>query len=176
MRRRRRPRSRAEARRVGVARALALTPKLIIADEPTAGLDVSVQGEILNLMVELQRAHGLGYLIISHNLPVVRHISDKLAIMYLGRLVERGDCAAIFDRPAHPYTEALVQGVPQPDPDKRRTLLSIEGEVPSLTNRPSGCEFHTRCKYATELCRAQPPGETVLSDGRIVTCHYPLSA
>ena len=165
-----------QARRVGVARALALNPKLIIADEPTAGLDVSVQGEILNLMVELQRAHGLGYLIISHNLPVVRHISDNLAIMYLGRLVERGDCAAIFDRPAHPYTEALVRGVPQPDPDKRRTLLSIEGEVPSLTNRPSGCEFHTRCKYATELCRAQPPGETVLSDGRIVTCHYPLSA
>ena len=165
-----------EARRVGVARALALNPKLIIADEPTAGLDVSVQGEILNLMVELQRAHGLGYLIISHNLPVVSHISDNLAIMYLGRLVERGDCAAIFDRPAHPYTEALVRGVPQPDPDKRRTLLSIEGEVPSLTNRPSGCEFHTRCKYATELCRAQPPGETVLSDGRIVTCHYPLSA
>jgi len=163
-----------QARRVGVARALALNPKLIIADEPTAGLDVSVQGEILNLMSELQGEHGLGYLIISHNLPVVRHISDKLAIMYLGRLVERGDCEMIFERPAHPYTEALVRGVPQPDPNKRRTLLSIEGEVPSLTNRPSGCEFHTRCKYATDLCKAEPPGETVMSDGRIVTCHHPL--
>jgi oligopeptide/dipeptide ABC transporter ATP-binding protein len=164
-----------QARRVGVARALALNPKLIIADEPTAGLDVSVQGEILNLMAELQRTHRLGYLIISHNLPVVHHISDKLAIMYLGRLVERGDCAAIFDRPAHPYTEALVRGVPQPDPDKRRTLLSIEGEVPSLTSRPPGCEFHTRCKYATERCRAEAPGEAVLSDGRTVTCHHPLT-
>ena len=105
-----------QARRVGVARALALNPKLIIADEPTAGLDVSVQGEILNLMGELQAEHGLAYLIISHNLPVVRHICDKLAIMYLGRLVERGDCETIFERPAHPYTEALVRGVPQPDP------------------------------------------------------------
>ncbi|MEQ8666406.1 MAG: ABC transporter ATP-binding protein [Rhodospirillales bacterium] len=163
-----------QARRVGVARVLALNPKLIVADEPTAGLDVSVQGEILNLMNELQNQHGLGYLIISHNLPVVRHISDKLAIMYLGRLVERGDCEKIFEHPAHPYTEALVRGVPQPDPDKRRTLLSIEGEVPSLTNRPSGCEFHTRCKYATDRCRTERPEETALGDGRIVTCHHPL--
>ena len=165
-----------QARRVGVARALALNPKLIIADEPTAGLDVSVQGEILNLMSELQAEHGLGYLIISHNLPVVRHICDRLAIMYLGRLVERGDCESIFESPAHPYTEALVRGVPQPDPDKRRTLLSIAGEVPSVTNRPSGCEFHPRCKYATEQCKSERPGETTLRDGRIVTCHYPLIA
>ena len=164
-----------QARRVGVARALALNPKLIIADEPTAGLDVSVQGEILNLMSELQAEHGLAYLIISHNLPVVRHICDKLAIMYLGRLVERGDCETIFERPAHPYTEALVRGVPQPDPDKRRTLLSIAGEVPSVTNRPAGCEFHPRCKYATTRCKAKRPEETTLRDGRIVTCHYPLN-
>ena len=163
-----------QARRVGVARALALNPKLIIADEPTAGLDVSVQGEILNLMSELQAEHGLAYLVISHNLPVVRHICDRLAIMYLGRLVERGDCEAIFERPAHPYTEALVRGVPQPDPDKRRTLLSIAGEVPSVTNRPPGCEFHPRCKYATTRCKAERPEETTLPDGRIVTCHYPL--
>lgn len=163
-----------QARRVGVARALALNPKLVIADEPTAGLDVSVQGEILNLMSELQAEHGLGYLIISHNLPVIRHISETLAIMYLGRLVERGDSESIFERPAHPYTEALVRGVPQPDPDRRRTLLSIEGEVPSVTNRPAGCEFHTRCKYATDLCRQARPQEQTLSDGRIVTCHHPL--
>ena len=164
-----------QARRVGVARALALNPKLIIADEPTAGLDVSVQGEILNLMSELQAAHGLGYMIISHNLPVVRHICDTLAIMYLGRLVERGECEAIFERPAHPYTEALVRGVPQPDPDKRRTLLSIAGEVPSVTNRPEGCEFHPRCKYATQRCKAERPEERTLPDGRTVTCHYPLA-
>jgi oligopeptide/dipeptide ABC transporter ATP-binding protein len=163
-----------QARRVGVARALALNPHLVIADEPTAGLDVSVQGEILNLMSELQAEHGLGYLIISHNLPVIRHISDTLAIMYLGRLVERGDCATIFAHPAHPYTEALVHGVPQPDPDNRRTLLSIEGEVPSVTKRPPGCEFHTRCKYATALCRSERPAEQTLEDGRIVTCHHPL--
>ena len=163
-----------QARRVGVARALALNPKLIIADEPTAGLDVSVQGEILNLMGELQAEHGLGYLIISHNLPVVRHICDELAIMYLGRLVERGACESIFERPAHPYTEALVRGVPQPDPDKRRTLLSIAGEVPSVTNRPEGCEFHPRCNYATARCKAEQPGERTLGDGRVVTCHHPL--
>ena len=164
-----------QARRVGVARALALNPKLIIADEPTAGLDVSVQGEILNLMGELQAEHGLGYMIISHNLPVVRHICDRLAIMYLGRLVERGKCESIFERPAHPYTEALVRGVPQPDPDKRRTLLSIAGEVPSVTNRPKGCEFHPRCKYATALCKAEQPEErTLVEDGRVVTCHHPL--
>ena len=163
-----------QARRVGVARALALSPKLIVADEPTAGLDVSVQGEILNLMSELQAAHGLGYLIISHNLPVVRHICDTLAIMYLGRLVERGECEAIFERPAHPYTEALVRGMPQPDPDKRRTLLSIAGEVPSVTSRPEGCEFHPRCKYATQRCKAERPEERTLPDGRMVTCHYPL--
>ncbi|MEM7171423.1 MAG: ABC transporter ATP-binding protein [Pseudomonadota bacterium] len=164
-----------QARRVGVARALALQPKLIIADEPTAGLDVSVQGEILNLMAELQRHHGLSYLIITHNLPVVRHISDRLAIMYLGRIIEQGDCNDIFERPAHPYTEALVNGVPRPDPDQRRNLVSIEGEVPSLTNRPTGCEFHTRCRYATERCRTDVPRAQSLPDGRQVLCHFPLT-
>jgi len=160
-----------QARRVGVARALALRPKLIIADEPTAGLDVSVQGEILNLMTRLQREHGLGYLIITHNLPVVRHIADRLAIMYLGRLVEYGKCKLLFDNPSHPYTEALVNGVPRPDPDNRRPLVSIEGEVPSLAKRPSGCEFHTRCRYAEPICGIEPPQMLPLSDGRLVRCH-----
>jgi len=163
-----------QARRVGVARALALRPKLIIADEPTAGLDVSVQGEILNLMSELQQRHRLGYIIITHNLPVVRHISDKLAIMYLGRIVEQGDCDAIFTEPAHPYTEALVRGVPRPDPEHRRTLVSIEGEIPSLARRPKGCDFHTRCPYAQDRCRTEEPVERPLSDGRRVLCHFPL--
>jgi oligopeptide/dipeptide ABC transporter ATP-binding protein len=164
-----------QARRVGVARALSLQPRLIIADEPTAGLDVSVQGEILNLMSDLQRQHDLSYLIITHNLPVVRHISHRLAIMYLGRIVEQGECDAVFDGPAHPYTEALVKGVPRPDPDKRRELVSIEGEVPSLTSRPPGCEFHTRCKYAQERCRGEEPEYRTLGDGRQVRCHFPLN-
>tara|TARA_B100001173_G_C15986183_1_gene546827 strand:- start:148 stop:1044 length:897 start_codon:yes stop_codon:yes gene_type:complete len=166
-----------QARRVGVARALALNPRIIIADEPTAGLDVSVQGEILNLMNELQAAHGLSYLIISHNLPVIRHVSDRLAIMYLGRLVEYGSSDEIFSQPAHPYTEALVNGVPQPDPNRRRSLVSIEGEVPSLASRPTGCEFHTRCKYATDQCRETRPSMTsihVNEKERKVACHYPL--
>lgn len=164
-----------QARRVGVARALALEPDLIIADEPTAGLDVSIQGEVLNLMRDLQAAHNLTYLIISHNLPVVRHISDRLAIMYLGRIVEQGTSEAIFRRPAHPYTEALIAGIPQPDPEKRRELVSIEGEVPSVAFRPRGCEFHARCRYAQARCREEMPPETLLADGRSIRCHFPLT-
>ncbi|MGG7645023.1 dipeptide ABC transporter ATP-binding protein [Rhodovulum sp. YNF3179] len=164
-----------QARRVGVARALALNPKLIIADEPTAGLDVSVQGEILNLMADLQAEHGLGYLIITHNLPVVRHISDRLAIMYLGRIVEQGDAEEIFRQPAHPYTEALVRGVPQPDPDRRRTHVALTGEVPSLMNRPTGCDFVNRCPYADDYCRQVQPGVSAQPDGRRYRCHYPLT-
>jgi oligopeptide/dipeptide ABC transporter ATP-binding protein len=147
---------------------------MIIADEPTAGLDVSVQGEILNLMRDLQMRQKLAYLIITHNLPVVRHISDRLAIMYLSRIVEQGDCDAIFEHPAHPYTEALVNGIPQPDPDRRRDLVTIAGEVPSLTNRPPGCEFHTRCPYVQDRCKSDRPLTQVLSDGRSVQCHFPL--
>jgi oligopeptide/dipeptide ABC transporter ATP-binding protein len=164
-----------QARRVGVARALALRPKLIAADEPTAGLDVSVQGEILNLMADLQREHRLAYLIVTHNLPVVRHISDRLAIMYLGRIVEQGNSEEIFRSPAHPYTEALVRGVPQPDPDRRRRHVSISGEVPSLLRRPAGCDFHTRCPYAQSRCRTEEPESVPLSETRHVRCHFPLS-
>jgi oligopeptide/dipeptide ABC transporter ATP-binding protein len=163
-----------QARRVGVARALALEPDLIIADEPTAGLDVSVQGDVLNLMRRLQVEHGLTYLIISHNLPVVRHISDRLAIMYLGRIIEMGDATAIFARPAHPYTRALVDGIPRPDPTQRRRLVSIEGEVPSVARRPQGCEFNARCPHAADRCRAEMPAQQALSDGRLIRCHYPL--
>jgi len=164
-----------QARRVGVARTLALKPNLILADEPTAGLDVSVQGEILNLMTQLQREFGLTYLIVTHNLPVIRHVSDRLAIMYLGRLVEQGPTKPVFARPAHPYTQALVAAVPQPDPDKRRTELELTGEIPSLRRRPSGCEFHTRCLYAQDRCRVEAPGPTPLPGGREVRCHFPLT-
>ena len=164
-----------QARRVGVARALALSPKLVIADEPTAGLDVSVQGEVLNLMNRLQRTHGLAYLVITHNLPVVRHISDRLAIMYMGRFVEQGATSTIFARPAHPYTEALLTATPIPDPDRRRPPPALKGEVPSLLNRPSGCEFHTRCPYAQERCRIERPLPQLRPPGQTVRCHFPLA-
>jgi oligopeptide/dipeptide ABC transporter ATP-binding protein len=163
-----------QARRVGVARALALSPKLVIADEPTAGLDVSVQGGILNLMNRLQRDQGLTYLVITHNLPVVRHISDRLAIMYMGRFVEQGATATIFKRPAHPYTEALLSATPVPDPDRRRPPPALRGEVPSLLNRPSGCEFHTRCPYAQARCRSERPLPQLRPPGQTVRCHFPL--
>ena len=163
-----------QARRVGVARALALSPKLIIADEPTAGLDVSVQGEVLNLMSGLQSRFGMSYLIITHNLPVVRHTSDRVAIMYLGRFVEQGTTAEIFRSPAHPYTEALLGAVPRPDPKRRRETVSIEGEVPSLRMRPSGCEFHPRCPYVRERCRRETPGNALLGPGHRVRCHFPV--
>jgi oligopeptide/dipeptide ABC transporter ATP-binding protein len=164
-----------QARRVGVARALALSPKLIIADEPTAGLDVSVQGEVLNLMNRLQRQQGLAYIVITHNLPVVRHISDQLAIMYMGRFVEQGATATLFARPAHPYTAALLTATPVPDPDRRRPPPALRGEVPSLLSRPPGCDFHTRCPYATERCRREQPLPQVRPGGQTVRCHFPLA-
>ncbi len=162
-----------QARRVGVARALALSPKLIIADEPTAGLDVSVQGEILNLMAQLQNKLGLSYIIITHNLAVVRHVCDEMAIMYLGRFVERGRTEDIFAQPRHPYTEALLAAVPRPDPDQRREVVELQGEIPSLRNRPSGCEFHTRCLYAQDRCRREFPAESSAPPGHKFICHFP---
>ena len=163
-----------QARRVGVARALALEPKVIIADEPTAGLDVSVQGEILNLMNRLQRELGLSYLIITHNLAVVRHVSDKLAIMYLGRFVEQGTTKEIFGRPAHPYTLGLLAAVPEPDPDKRRDKLELQGEIPSLMRRPSGCEFHTRCPFVQKKCLEVAPAYEEVAPGHWASCHFPF--
>jgi peptide/nickel transport system ATP-binding protein len=157
-----------------VARALALSPQLIIADEPTAGLDVSVQGEILNLLTRLQRELGLTYIVITHNLAVVRHVSDEMAIMYMGRFVERGTTADIFREPAHPYTHGLLAAQPQPDPDKRRDNVELQGEVPSLTRRPSGCEFHTRCPRMQERCRTERPLPRRVASGREFRCHYPL--
>jgi oligopeptide/dipeptide ABC transporter ATP-binding protein len=164
-----------QARRVGVARAVALSPKLIIADEPTAGLDVSVQGEVLNLLVRLQRELGLTYLIITHNLAVVRHVSDETAIMYMGRFVEQGPTADIFSHPSHPYTAALIAAQPQPDPDLRREEVPLLGEVPSLARRPSGCEFHTRCRYAQALCRSERPKTDLRTPSHAFRCHFPLS-
>ncbi|WP_373502789.1 oligopeptide/dipeptide ABC transporter ATP-binding protein, partial [Aestuariivirga sp.] len=161
-----------QARRVGVARALALEPRLIIADEPTAGLDVSVQGEILNLLNELKARLALSYLIITHNLALVRHVADRIAVMYLGRLVEMGPTADVFRAPLHPYTKSLIASEPKPDPRKRRKDLAIRGEIPSVLRRPSGCEFHTRCAVAQPLCRSAAPQLREVAAGRSVRCHF----
>ena len=164
-----------QARRVCVARALALNPSLLIADEPTAGLDVSVQAEILNLMTCLKTDLGLSFLIITHNLAMVRHVSDRIAILYLGRLVELGPTREVFDRPFHPYTRSLIASEPQPDPRKRRSDLAIKGEIPSVLARPSGCAFHTRCPVSQSLCKTAEPKLQQIAASRSVACHYPIT-
>ena len=163
-----------QARRVGVARAIALRPKLIVADEPTAGLDVSVQGEVLNLLNDLRDRLGLSMIIITHNLNIVRHAADRMAVMYLGRFVETGPTEEIFRAPAHPYTAALLSANPEPDPDKPSARISLPAEVPSLLARPSGCEFHTRCPWARDRCSREVPRPQ--GGIRRVACHYPLAA
>lgn len=161
-----------QARRVGVARALALEPKLILADEPTAGLDVSVQGELLNLMNDLREKLGLAMVIITHNLNVVRHVADRMGIMYLGRLVEEGTTQAIFDAPRHPYTHCLLSANPEPDPDARLERISLLGEPPSLFNRPMGCEFRERCPVAKDFCHNTPDWQ--IENGHGLRCLAPL--
>jgi len=163
-----------QARRVGVARALALRPDILVADEPTAGLDVSIQGEVLNLLAKLQEEMGLGIMIITHNLHVVRHVADRMAIMYLGRFVEQGDTERIFRQPRHPYTAALLAANPSPDPDAERHRIELLGEVPSLLQRPGGCEFHTRCPRAQSKCMSACPPATADNGGHAFHCHYPV--
>lgn len=164
-----------QARRVGIARALALEPRLLIADEPTAGLDVSVQSEVLNLVNDLRQRLGLAFLIITHNLNIVRHVADRMAIMYLGRFVEIGDTQQILKAPRHPYTAALLSANPIIDPAARTGRIELQGEIPSLQNRPSGCEFHGRCPFARERCGHEAP---ILREeaGRRFSCHYPLNS
>lgn len=160
-----------QARRVGVARALALEPKLILADEPTAGLDVSVQGELLNLLNDLRERLGLSMVIITHNLNVVRHVADRMGILYLGRLVEEGTTEAIFHEPRHPYTNCLLSANPEPDPDARLDRIALKGEPPSLVKRPTGCEFRDRCPMASDICTQVPHWE--VTDGHGVCCLTP---
>lgn len=165
-----------QARRVGVARALALSPRLLIADEPTAGLDVSVQGEVLNLLLELQARHGIAILIITHNLKVVLHFADRMGIMYLGRFVEQGPASEMFQRPRHPYTRALLSSSPEPDPDAVRPPLQLKGEVSSNIERPRGCEFHPRCPVAQARCSKVAPPATSTARGHSFTCHFPIES
>ena len=161
-----------QARRISVARALALKPRLVIADEPTAGLDVSVQAEILNLMTGLRRDMGLSFLIITHNLAVVRHVTDRVAVLYLGRMAEWGPTREVFARPYHPYTRSLIAAEPQADPRKRRADLALKGEIPSVLARPSGCEFHTRCPLARPRCATEEPQPHMITPDRMVRCHF----
>lgn len=163
-----------QARRVAMLRALILEPRIVIADEPTAGLDVSVQGELLNLMRELHAELGLTYLIVSHNLSVVRRVTSRVVVMYLGEIVEIAPTADLFDRPAHPYTAALLSTHPAIDPAHRRERIVLQGEIPSPVNPPGGCRFHTRCPQAQPRCRSDGPALATLGPSRSVRCHFPL--
>lgn len=160
-----------QRQRLGIARALALEPSLIIADEAVSALDVSVQAQILNLLLDLQQQMGIAFVFISHDLSVVEHIGHRVAVMYLGRIVELAPCEALFAKPVHPYTEALIAAAPVPDPGRVRSEVAVEGEVPSPINPPPGCAFHPRCPLAVERCRIETPPLVPMPDGRIVACH-----
>ncbi|MER8963560.1 dipeptide ABC transporter ATP-binding protein [Mesorhizobium sp. M0701] len=160
-----------QRQRLGIARALSLNPSLIIADEAVSALDVSVQAQILNLLVDLQQEMGIAFVFISHDLGVVEHIGQRVAVMYLGRIVELATCEALFAKPVHPYSEALIAAAPVPDPTRVRLEVPVEGEVPSPINPPSGCTFHPRCPLAVERCRIDVPPLVPMADGRVVACH-----
>ena len=166
-----------QRQRIGIARALALNPQLVVADEPVSALDVSIQAQVLNLFGDLQEQFGLTYVFIAHDLGVVRHVSDRIGVMYLGEIVELGPAEQVYTAPQHPYTEALLSAVPEIDDGAgtvRRERIVLSGDVPSPIDKPSGCPFHPRCGYATDVCRTERPPLADRGDGRQVACHHPL--
>ena len=163
-----------QRQRIGIARALALDPRFIVCDEAVSALDVSIQSQIINLLIDLKEQHGLTYLFISHDHSAVKFISDRVGVMYLGNMVELGSSDKMFAEPLHPYTEALLEAIPTTEENSNKELQTIEGDIPSPVNPPSGCKFHTRCKYATEKCAQERPVWHEHRPGHFVACHYPL--
>ena len=164
-----------QRQRIGIARALSVDPKLIICDEAVSALDVSIRAQVLNLLEKLQDEYGLTYLFISHDLGVVRHISDRIIVMYLGKIVEIADKTSLFENPQHPYTKALLSAIPVPDPDAKKERIVLKGDVPSPINPPTGCRFHTRCPFATDKCKTEEPAlrtSNLMKEGHEAACHY----